>query len=179
VPTSPSGKFEVLFRFYGPERPLFDRTWVLPDIERITAQWAGRRAMKTLCVEICAGLLLAATTNAVPAQAQSAPPAPAGDGAIIHRLSVKAVPVDGFWSITVYNSEGYIQKNEYDAYSVNDITANKSADGSVAVQFGGCNGTIANCLPIMAGWNYWVRLYRPRAEILNGTWKFPEAQSTR
>jgi hypothetical protein len=101
------------------------------------------------------------------------------DGAIIHRLSVKDVPVDGFWSITVYNSEGYIQKNEYDAYSVNDITANKSADGSVAVQFGGCNGTIPNCLPIMAGWNYWVRLYRPRAEILNGTWKFPEAQSTR
>jgi hypothetical protein len=33
-----------------------------------------------------------------------------------------------------------------------------------------------NCLPIMKGWNYVVRLYRPRAEILNGTWKFPEAQ---
>ena len=28
----------------------------------------------------------------------------------------------------------------------------------------------------MKGWNYMVRLYRPRAEILNGTWKFPEAQ---
>jgi hypothetical protein len=28
----------------------------------------------------------------------------------------------------------------------------------------------------MSGWNYMVRLYRPRAEILNGTWKFPEAQ---
>jgi hypothetical protein len=27
-----------------------------------------------------------------------------------------------------------------------------------------------------AGWNYTVRLYRPRAEILNGGWKFPEAQ---
>jgi hypothetical protein len=38
VPTSPSGKFEVLFRFYGPEKPLFDKTWKLPDIERITAQ---------------------------------------------------------------------------------------------------------------------------------------------
>jgi len=33
VPTSPSGRFEVLFRFYGPEKPLFDKTWVLPDIE--------------------------------------------------------------------------------------------------------------------------------------------------
>jgi hypothetical protein len=28
----------------------------------------------------------------------------------------------------------------------------------------------------MPGWNYWVRLYRPRAEILNGRFKFPEAQ---
>lgn len=26
------------------------------------------------------------------------------------------------------------------------------------------------------GWNYTVRLYRPRAEILSGKWKFPEAQ---
>src|SRR5260221_10087339 len=38
VPTRPSGKFEVLFRFYGPEKPLFDKAWVLPDIERIAAQ---------------------------------------------------------------------------------------------------------------------------------------------
>jgi hypothetical protein len=28
----------------------------------------------------------------------------------------------------------------------------------------------------MKDWNYMVRLYRPRAEILDGTWKFPEAQ---
>ena len=38
VPTDPDGKFEVLFRLYGPEKPLFDKTWNLPDIERITAQ---------------------------------------------------------------------------------------------------------------------------------------------
>jgi hypothetical protein len=38
VPTSPSRQFEVLFRFYGPEKPLFDKTWKLPDIERIAAQ---------------------------------------------------------------------------------------------------------------------------------------------
>jgi len=38
------------------------------------------------------------------------------------------------------------------------------------------NPKIPNCLPIMKGWNYTVRLYRPRAEILNGKWKFPEAQ---
>jgi MFS family permease len=38
----------------------------------------------------------------------------------------------------------------------------------------GCT-QIPNRLPIMAGWNYTVRLYRPRPEILNGSWKFPEA----
>jgi hypothetical protein len=37
VPTSANGQFEVLFRFYGPEKPVFDKTWALPDIERIAA----------------------------------------------------------------------------------------------------------------------------------------------
>lgn len=34
VPTDPNRKFEVLFRFYGPLKPLFDKTWKLPDIEK-------------------------------------------------------------------------------------------------------------------------------------------------
>jgi hypothetical protein len=38
VPTNANGQFEVLFRFYGPEKPVFDKTWALPDIERIAAQ---------------------------------------------------------------------------------------------------------------------------------------------
>jgi hypothetical protein len=35
VPTKPGGRFEALFRFYGPDKPLFDKTWVLPDIKKI------------------------------------------------------------------------------------------------------------------------------------------------
>jgi hypothetical protein len=100
------------------------------------------------------------------------------DGSTIYRLTVKDVPVDGFWSISLYNAEGYFQQNDLNAYSLNNVTAKKSADGSVAIQFGGCDGQIPNCLPTMPGWNYMVRLYRPRAEILDGTWKFPEAQAT-
>jgi hypothetical protein len=34
VPTSPQGEFEVLFRFYGPDKSLFEKTWRLPDVER-------------------------------------------------------------------------------------------------------------------------------------------------
>ena len=54
------------------------------------------------------------------------------------------------------------------AYSINNITGKKNADGSMTIQFGGCDGKIPNCLPMMEGWNYTVRLYRPRAEILSG-----------
>jgi hypothetical protein len=103
---------------------------------------------------------------------------PKNDGITVYRLTVPGnVPVDAFWSISLYNKEGYFQKNDLNAYSLNNITAKKNADGSVAVQFGGCDGKIANCLPIMPGWNYTVRLYRPRPQILDGTWKFSEAQA--
>jgi hypothetical protein len=98
------------------------------------------------------------------------------DGTTIYKLNVKDVPVDGFWSISVYNAEGYFEPNTLNAYTLNNITAKKSEDGSVTIQFGDCDGKIANCLPIVKGWNYMVRLYRPQKEILDGTWKFPEAQ---
>jgi hypothetical protein len=100
------------------------------------------------------------------------------DGATVYRLTVPAqVPVDGFWSISVYNAKGNFEKNAYDAYTVNNITAKKNADGSIPVQFGGCDGKIPNCLPTVSGWNYFVRLYRPGAAILDGSWRFPEAQA--
>jgi hypothetical protein len=98
------------------------------------------------------------------------------DGTTVYRLDVKDVPVDGFWSVSLYDANGYYEKNAYNAYTLNNITAKKSDDGTIAIQFGGCDGKISNCLPIMKGWNYTVRLYRPRAEILDGSWKFPEPQ---
>ena len=98
------------------------------------------------------------------------------DGKTVHTLTVKDVPVDGFWSISLYSAQGYFEKNAANAYSLNNITAKKNPDASVTVQFGGCDGKIPNCLPTVPGWNYMVRLYRPRAEILNGTWTFPEAR---
>ena len=86
------------------------------------------------------------------------------------------MPVNGFWSISVYNVEGYYEKNPLNAYTLNNITAKKDGDGSIAVRFGGCDGKVANCLPVMPGWNYMVRLYRPHPEILGGQWTFPAAQ---
>jgi hypothetical protein len=86
------------------------------------------------------------------------------------------VPVDAFWSISVYNAEGHFQKDAFDAYSLNSVTAKKNNDGLITVQFGGCDGKTPNCLPTISGLSYMVRLYRPRAEILTGKWTFPQAQ---
>ena len=97
------------------------------------------------------------------------------DGTVVHTLTVGDVPVDGFWSISVYNAEGYFEANDQNAYTINNLTAIKAEDGTVTAQFGGCDGTIPNCLPITPGWNYTVRLYRPQAPILDGSWTFPEA----
>src|SRR5215470_7214699 len=60
------------------------------------------------------------------------------DGKVVYKLRVGDVPVDGFWSLTVYNSEGYLQPNHYNAYSVNSSTASRSPDGSIAIQLGAC-----------------------------------------
>jgi hypothetical protein len=76
----------------------------------------------------------------------------------------------------VYNPEGFFEKNDYNAYSLNSITSKKNADGSVSVQFGDCDGKIPNCLPIVNGWNYTVRLYRPDPAVVSGAWTFPEAR---
>jgi hypothetical protein len=103
------------------------------------------------------------------------------DGKTVHKLTVNDVPVDAFWSISVYNAEGYFEPNAHNAYTLNNLTAKRNEDGSVSIQFGGCESTTRepNCLPITPGWNYIVRLYRPRKEILNGTWTFPQAQAVR
>ncbi|MGE7956218.1 DUF1254 domain-containing protein [Pseudomonas sp. NPDC089530] len=101
---------------------------------------------------------------------------PENDGRTVYRLKVGGVPVNSFWSVSVYNADGYFQKNPYDAYSLNNFTAQKSEDGSIVIQFGGCDGKIANCLPTTPGWNYTVRLYQPSEQILNGKWSFPKPQ---
>jgi len=101
------------------------------------------------------------------------------DGKSIYRMTVKDVPVKDFWSVTVYNRDGFLTPNSANAYSLNDVTAQKNSDGAITIQFGGCDGKIANCLPTPEGWNYMVRLYRPDAQILDGSWKFPVVEEVK
>lgn len=95
------------------------------------------------------------------------------DGKTPYTLTVKDVPVEAFWSVIVYNNESWIVKNSRDIYSYNGITAKRAADGSATIRFGG-DPKADNYLEIMDGWNYLVRLYQPRKEILDGSWKFPD-----
>ena len=101
------------------------------------------------------------------------------DGKTPYRLTVRNVPVDAFWSVTVYTANGFFRPNELNAYSINSVTGKKGADGAITIQFGGCSKDTPNCLPVTKGWNYMVRLYRPRPEILNATWSFPVAEAIR
>ena len=94
------------------------------------------------------------------------------DGKTPYTLTVKDVPVDAFWSVTLYDDKGWMPVNKYKAYSFNNVTAKKNKDGSITIRFGG-DPKADNFLPIVPGWNYIVRLYRPKQAILDGSWTFP------
>lgn len=92
-----------------------------------------------------------------------------------YQLTVKNVPVDAFWSVSLYNKEGFFQENKYNAYSVNNISGTANEDGSFTIHFGGDPESV-NYLHITEGWNYLIRFYQPHKEILDGTWIFPDVK---
>lgn len=94
-----------------------------------------------------------------------------------YKIEVPAeVPVGAFWSVSLYNAAGFFEKNDIDGYVINSIMGERNDDGSMTVHFGGCNDGRVNCLPVMDGWNYIVRLYQPGPEILDGSWTFPDVE---
>lgn len=96
------------------------------------------------------------------------------DGTVPYSVTVRDVPVDAFWSVTVYNADGYLEPNDLGRNSYNNFSATADVDGEITLNFGGCEDGRINCIPVVPGWNYTVRLYQPRAEILDGSWTFPE-----
>ena len=91
----------------------------------------------------------------------------------------KDVPVKAFWSISVYNKDGYFQKNAEGVYNINSQSGKANPDGSMTVNLGGCDDSSrVNCIPLTQGWNYVVRLYRPDASVIEGKWTFPAVQKS-
>ena len=35
MPTDPKREFELMFRLYAPTKVFFDKTWKLPDVEKV------------------------------------------------------------------------------------------------------------------------------------------------
>lgn len=91
-----------------------------------------------------------------------------------YELRMRDVPVDAFWSVSVYDAQGFFVPNDQGRYSVNSVTGVPDADGTVTVRFVPDGAPeVPNGIPVPDGWNYVVRLYRPRPEVQDGSWRPP------
>ncbi len=89
-------------------------------------------------------------------------------------------PVDAFWSLTMYDAtDFYLVANEIDRYSIGDRTSGLATDedGSVTIYIQRdtpTDGMTSNWLPTPDGrFRPLMRMYQPRAEILNGDYILP------
>jgi hypothetical protein len=97
---------------------------------------------------------------------------------VIHFDADELPPVDAFWSITMYDSEGFQAANELDRFAIGDRDAlSFGSDGSldIFVQHASPGPEHeANWLPAPTGpLGITMRLYAPRPEVLDGTWSPP------
>ncbi|MEV4617691.1 DUF1254 domain-containing protein [Asanoa sp. NPDC049573] len=90
------------------------------------------------------------------------------------------VPVDAFWSLTMYDMpDYYLVPNAIDRYSIGDRTPGlrPEPDGSVTLRVSHAppaDGDTANWLPAPPGaFRPLMRLYQPRSEILDGSYALP------
>jgi hypothetical protein len=87
-------------------------------------------------------------------------------------LTLKDVPTRAFWSVTVYDAEGYPQG---EVYNINSAFAVPEEDGSVIIHFGGDKNAV-NYMDIFEGWNLALRIYEPTDAYFNGEWVMPELE---
>ena len=101
----------------------------------------------------------------------------------IHFDSDELPPVNGFWSITMYDSEGYMVENPIKRYAIGDRDELKlNEDGSLDIFIqheSPGKDREANWLPAPADdFNLVLRLYWPKMEILTGEWNPPPVQAS-
>jgi hypothetical protein len=97
---------------------------------------------------------------------------------VIHFDADKLPPVNAFWSITLYNEQGFLVANNLNRYGLGDrdklaYNGDGSLDMYVQHESPG-SGKESNWLPAPAGkFNLTMRLYWPQEAILNGAWTPP------
>lgn len=99
----------------------------------------------------------------------------------IHFDKGKMPPANAFWSLTMYDPNGYFVDNPIDRYAIgdrSDLTMN--ADGSVDIYFQNASPGKEkenNWLPAPTGdFNLLMRVYWPKDEMINGTWQIPSVK---
>jgi len=90
--------------------------------------------------------------------------------------------VDAFWSVTAYGPDDFLIDNPLNRYALGDrdpLVA--GADGSIELLVQADPPPPerrANWLPVKAGQDFVLnaRLYRPRAQALDGRWSMPPVE---
>jgi len=103
---------------------------------------------------------------------------------VIHFAKGALPPVDEFWSVTVYDMQGFTVPNPTDRYTLGDRSNLKpNADGSVDIYLQNKSPGAqkeSNWLPVPAQpFSLHARLYSPRPEAIDGTWSMPAVIKTK
>ena len=102
---------------------------------------------------------------------------------VLHFEKGETPPVNAFWSITLYDPEGFQVGNALNRFAVSSWMPFKTnADGSLDIYLQHENpgkDLEANWLPApKGGFNLTMRLYGPKPEVLNGKWNPPPVKPT-
>jgi hypothetical protein len=101
---------------------------------------------------------------------------------LIHLEPGQTPPVDGFWSVTMYNDKSLFVDNPINRYSIGKYTEGlkNNTDGSVDIFIQNASPGAdkeSNWLPSPEGpFNMILRLYLPQPQALNGKWQLPLVQ---
>ena len=105
-------------------------------------------------------------------------PLSGGDRYVLRFAKSEIPPVEAFWSITMYDKDGFPTANAINRYAIGDRDALKfNDDGSLDIHVQHASpgaGKESNWLPAPAGaFNLTMRLYAPKAAVLDGRWAPP------